>query len=68
MEFVLIPAGNFMMGSPSGEEVIYDEAPIHKVTIEDSFYMGKYPVTQNQWKKFKGLILRPSRVKIGRLR
>ncbi|WP_095642984.1 formylglycine-generating enzyme family protein [Methanosarcina spelaei] len=55
MEFVLIPAGKFMMGSPSGEEVIYDdEAPIHKVTIEDSFYMGKYPVTQKQWKKIQG--------------
>lgn len=52
MEFVLIPAGEFMMGSPSGEkDRNNNEAPIHKVIIEYSFYMGKYPVTQKQWKK-----------------
>jgi hypothetical protein len=52
MEFVLIPAGKFMMGSPSKEEVrCDDEGPVHKVTIEYSFYMGKYPVTQKQWEK-----------------
>ncbi|MDW5549470.1 SUMF1/EgtB/PvdO family nonheme iron enzyme [Methanosarcina sp.] len=54
MEFVLIPAGKFMMGSPSDKEGIYDEDPIHKVTIEHSFYMGKYPVTQKQWEKVRG--------------
>jgi formylglycine-generating enzyme required for sulfatase activity len=54
MEFVLIPAGKFMMGSPSGEEYRYNEAPIHKVTIKYSFYMGKYPVTQKQWEKVMG--------------
>jgi formylglycine-generating enzyme required for sulfatase activity len=52
MEFVLIPAGEFMMGSPSGEENRNDdEGPVHKVTIKNSFYMGKYPVTQKQWEK-----------------
>jgi formylglycine-generating enzyme required for sulfatase activity len=52
MEFVLIPAGEFMMGSPSGEEDRNDdEGPVHKVTIKNSFYMSKYPVTQKQWKK-----------------
>jgi formylglycine-generating enzyme required for sulfatase activity len=52
MEFVLIPAGEFMMGSPSGEKGRYNnEAPIHKVIIEYSFYIGKYPVTQKQWEK-----------------
>ncbi len=55
MEFVLVPAGEFMMGSPSKEEGRYnDEGPVHKVTIEYSFYMGKYPVTQKQWKKIIG--------------
>ena len=55
MEFVLIPAGEFMMGSPSNEKGRYDdEGPVHKVTIKNSFYMGKYPVTQKQWKKVMG--------------
>lgn len=50
MEFVRIPAGEFMMGSPSNEEGRYDsESPIHKVTIKNPFYLGKYPVTQRQW-------------------
>lgn len=45
MEFVLIPAGEFMMGSM---EVVSGK-PVHKVTIKNSFYMGIYPVTQKQW-------------------
>jgi formylglycine-generating enzyme required for sulfatase activity len=50
MEFVLIPAGEFDMGSPSDEEGRhYWEGPLHHVTIEDPFYMGKYEVTQAQW-------------------
>jgi formylglycine-generating enzyme required for sulfatase activity len=55
MEFVLIPAGKFMMGSPSGEKGRYDyEGPAHEVTIKNSFYIGKYPVTQKQWEKVMG--------------
>lgn len=55
MEFVLIPAGVFIMGSPSGEKGRYDyEGPVHKVTINNPFYMGKYPVTQKQWGKVMG--------------
>ena len=46
MEFLLIPAGEFNMGS----EESYSELPIHKVTIKNSFYMGKCQVTQKQWK------------------
>ena len=55
MEFVLIPAGSFDMGSPSGEEDRRDrEGPVHKVRIPDSFYMGKYEVTQKQWSEVMG--------------
>lgn len=51
MEFVLIPAGEFEMGSPSGEfERDEDEGPVHKVRISRPFYMGRYEVTQAQWK------------------
>ena len=50
MDFILIQAGEFKMGSPLGEKGRYDsESPAHNVKIEKSFYMGKYPVTQKQW-------------------
>ncbi len=50
MEFVLIPAGKFIMGSPSDEQGRWDaEGPVHKVTIKNPFSMSKYPVTQKQW-------------------
>ena len=55
MEFMKIPAGEFMMGSPSDEEGRYDGAgPVHKVTIEESYYLGKYEVTQEQWREVMG--------------
>jgi formylglycine-generating enzyme required for sulfatase activity len=55
MEFVLIPAGTFMMGSPDSEaEADDDEKPAHCVTISQPFYLGKYPVTQAQWEAMMG--------------
>jgi formylglycine-generating enzyme required for sulfatase activity len=52
MEFVLIPAGEFMMGSNYYEP---DEKPVHKVVISKPFYLGKYEVTQAQWLEVTGL-------------
>lgn len=50
MEFVLIPAGSFMMGADKQfEECDSNETPRHKVVISNAFYMGKYEVTQEQW-------------------
>lgn len=55
MEFVLIPSGEFDMGSPSNEVGRYDdEGPVHRVKIPKSFYMGKYEVTQKQWRDIMG--------------
>ena len=55
MEFVLIPAGEFKMGSPSGEEDRSDnEGPLHTVNIEKAYYLGKYEVTQKQWREIMG--------------
>ena len=55
IEFVLIPSGSFMMGCSDGDETCNDdEKPQHKVTISNSFYMGKYEVTQGQWKQVMG--------------
>lgn len=50
MEFVLMPAGKFTMGS---KESGFEQPP-HNVNIEDPFYMGKYLVTQKQWGKVMG--------------
>lgn len=55
IQFVLIPAGEFEMGSPSGEKERSDsESPTHKVTIQNSFYLGRSAVTQKQWKTVMG--------------
>ncbi len=56
MEFVLIPAGEFEMGSPSDEEgrISKSEGPVHHVNIEKAFHMGKYEVTQKQWRAIMG--------------
>jgi formylglycine-generating enzyme required for sulfatase activity len=51
MEFVLIPAGEFLMGSDYYEP---DERPVHKVVISKPFYLGKYEVTQAQWLEVMG--------------
>lgn len=50
LEMIAIPGGTFLMGSPeSDKESSHDERPQHTVTIQP-FYMGKYPVTQAQWR------------------
>jgi len=50
LEMMLIPGGTFIMGSPKEEENSMDsERPQHEVTIEP-FFMGKYQVTQAQWR------------------
>ncbi|MDE5079121.1 MAG: SUMF1/EgtB/PvdO family nonheme iron enzyme, partial [Trichodesmium sp. St2_bin6] len=47
---VAILGGTFTMGSPKSEEGSYDdERPQHNVTVSP-FFMGKYPVTQGQWR------------------
>ena len=55
MELVLIPPGEFLMGSPESDIWRYDdEGPQHRVRIAKPFYMGKYQVTQAQWKAVMG--------------
>ena len=58
MEFVLIPAGTFMMGSPTSETGRSDDEVQHEVRISQAFYMGKYEVTQREWKAVIGECLR----------
>ena len=55
MELVLIPAGEFLMGSPDDERRRSpDEGPVHRVRITRRFYLGKYEVTQAQWEAVMG--------------
>jgi formylglycine-generating enzyme required for sulfatase activity len=67
MQFVLIPAGEFMMGSDESPEALAkaypqydrerflllgDEAPVHKVRITRAFYIGRHEVTVGQFGQF----------------
>ena len=52
LEMVAIPGGKFIMGSPESEG-IDSEKPQHEVTVQP-FYIGKYSVTQAQYKKIMG--------------
>jgi formylglycine-generating enzyme required for sulfatase activity len=50
IEFVLVPAGSFTMGStPLDVEATADEQPAHLVTLTRPFYIGRTEVTQAQW-------------------
>ena len=51
LELVRIPAGESLMGSPESEEDRHaSESPQHRVHFREPFYLGKYPVTQAQWR------------------
>jgi sulfatase modifying factor 1 len=45
---VLIPAGEFLMGSETGFPA---ERPVHRVFL-DAFYLGQHPVTNAQYERF----------------
>jgi len=51
MEFVSLSAGSFMMGSENGKP---DEKPVHGVSISRDFLLGRYEVTQVEWKAVMG--------------
>ena len=54
MEFVKVPGDCYEMGCGSWTSGCYDiEKPVHEVCV-DSFWMGKYEVTQGQWKEVMG--------------
>lgn len=54
-ELVVIPAGSFNMGSPKSEkERFSDEGPMHRVSIGYSLAVGRFEVTQGEWKALMG--------------
>jgi formylglycine-generating enzyme required for sulfatase activity len=54
-EFVMIPPGEFDMGSPQDQKFRdKDEGPVHRVKIAKAFNMSKYEITQKQWRDVMG--------------
>jgi formylglycine-generating enzyme required for sulfatase activity/pimeloyl-ACP methyl ester carboxylesterase len=56
-----IPAGKFVMGTPAGDAAgelyareYHAEDKQHTVTLTKAFYMGVFPVTQDQWSRVMG--------------
>ncbi|MFP4007156.1 MAG: SUMF1/EgtB/PvdO family nonheme iron enzyme [Spirulinaceae cyanobacterium] len=55
LDMVYIPGGTFIMGAPKSEKGSQDnERPQHKVTVQP-FWMGKYAITQKQWRQLTNL-------------
>lgn len=49
LSFVWIPAGEFLMGSPTGHR---DERPVTRVKIESGFWMSQFEITNEQFTEF----------------
>ena len=53
MKLVLIPPGEFMMGSPDSDAAARDnEKPQHRVRITRPYYLGMHEVTLGQFRQF----------------
>lgn len=67
MKFILVPAGEFLMGSAEAPEALAaaypqlpanrflelaDEAPVHRVRITRPFFLGQHEVTVGQFRRF----------------
>ena len=63
LDMLLIPGGSFLMGTEDeeierlcktyDEEWFRDEAPQHQVNVP-AFFMGRFPITQEQWRAVTG--------------
>jgi len=54
LEMILIPSGEFVMGSPRSEPGHKDDETQHLVVISVPFFIGKYEVLQEQWEAVMG--------------
>jgi uncharacterized protein (TIGR02996 family) len=54
MELVLIPPGQFVMGSPPDEEGRRDDETQREVASTRPFYLGAFPVTQEEYQNVTG--------------
>lgn len=57
-DMIRVEGGEFAMGG-TDEEALFREKPVHQVRI-DTFYLGKFPVTQAIWKSVIGSENNPS--------
>jgi len=64
IEMVAVQGGTFMMGCTpeQGDDCFDNEKPAHQVTLSD-FYIGKYEVTQAQWRAVMGTTVHQQRDK-----
>ena len=53
MKLAAIPAGRFTIGSPENEHRD-NEGPQHEVELTKGFYLGVYPVTQEEYEQIVG--------------
>jgi len=53
-EMVLVEQGIFTMGCTTDGDCVSGELPTHQVTLTKSYYIGKYEITQAQWKAVMG--------------
>jgi formylglycine-generating enzyme required for sulfatase activity len=49
VELARIPAGDFLMGDPNGR---FNERPAHRVRIENSFWMARFEISNEQYALF----------------
>ena len=54
MDFVWIPPGDFMMGSPPGEDGRFENERQHRVHLTNGFWLSRTPVTQAQYERVVG--------------
>jgi formylglycine-generating enzyme required for sulfatase activity len=54
-EMIVLPTGQFLMGSPAGEKYRFDnEGPQHPVRVDHAIAMSKFPVTAGELAAWKG--------------
>ncbi|MCM8528299.1 MAG: formylglycine-generating enzyme family protein [Lentisphaeraceae bacterium] len=55
IEFVFIPPGKFIMGSPATEAGHEGDEKQHEVNITKGFYLSVSEISENQWRQVMGL-------------
>lgn len=57
LDMVYVPGGEFKMGKIPAEENLIWSIPVRNIRL-DAYHIGKYPITQAQWKKVMGTDLK----------
>lgn len=60
IKMVLINGGSFPLGAPNEVGAGSDEVPVKTITIDYDFWIGKFEVTQKQWKSVYDNWISPS--------